>query len=346
MNPSLPGTYVSLMADVVQKLNIPAEKLLEGSGIGVEQLSQPFWYLDFDIFNQLLNRAVELTHEPALGVYLGLQMTVSCHGSVGLAAMVSHNLGEALNVMEQFIGLRCPALKPRLEIEDGFASLYLDQPMTNFKMGMVGMTFLMVGFAQMSNAITGNKLEIKAELNYSEPVFLAQVQELLPCEISFNQQNNRLIFPESYLALPLIMADPLAARLAREQCKHDLNKLAAKRGEKRPLTALVRELLFDEVEGFFKMKEVADKLHLTERTLQRQLAKEGATFQFLMDQVRERYAKKLLNHHEYSISYISEKLGYSDVTHFTRAFKRWANQTPKQYRNLRENLMDKQFRTF
>lgn len=338
MNPSLPGTYVSLMADVVQKLNISAEQLLEGSGVGVEQLSEPFWYLDFDVFNNLLNRAVELTHEPALGVYLGLQMTVSCHGSVGLAAMVSQNLGEALNVMEQFIGLRCPALKPRLEVENGLASLYLDQPMTNFKMGIVGMTFLIVGFAQMSNAITGTKLKIKAELNYAEPAFLQQVQELLPCEISFNQDHNRLIFPESYLALPLIMADPLAARLAREQCKHDLNKLVAKRGEKHPLTALVRELLFDEVEGFFKMNEVADKLHLTERTLQRQLAKEGTTFQMLMDQVRERYAKKLLNHHEYSISSISEKLGYSDVTHFTRAFKRWTNQTPKQYRNLRESI--------
>ncbi|WP_202740994.1 AraC family transcriptional regulator [Acinetobacter sp. 'aerobic (ED)'] len=338
MNPSLPGTYVSLMADVVQKLNISAEQLLEGSGVGVEQLSEPFWYLDFDIFNNLLNRAVELTHEPALGVYLGLQMTVSCHGSVGLAAMVSQNLGEALNVMEQFIGLRCPALKPRLEVENGLASLYLDQPMTNFKMGIVGMTFLMVGFAQMSNAITGTKLKIKAELNYVEPAFLSQVQELLPCEISFHHDHNRLIFPESYLALPLIMADPLAARLAREQCKHDLNKLVAKRGEKHPLTALVRELLFDEVEGFFKMKEVADKLHLTERTLQRQLAKEGTTFQMLMDQVRERYAKKLLNHHEYSISSISEKLDYSDVTHFTRAFKRWTNQTPKQYRNLRESI--------
>lgn len=338
MNPSLPGTYVSLMADVVQRLNISPEQLLEGSGIRVEQLSEPFWYLDFDIFNNLLNRAVELTNEPALGVYLGLQMTVSCHGSVGLAAMVSQNLGEALNVMEQFIGLRCPALKPRIEIEEGIASLYLDQPMLNFKMGIVGMTFLMVGFAQMSKAITGqNDLEIKAELNYFEPSFLSQVQELLPCEINFNKENNRLIFSEEYLELSLIMADPLAARLAREQCKHDLNKLAAKRGEKNSLTALVRELLFDEVEGFFKMKDVADKLHLTERTLQRQLAKEGTTFQMLMDEVRERFSKKLLNNHEFSISYISEKLGYSDVTHFTRAFKRWTQQTPKQYRNLREN---------
>ncbi|MFI7854327.1 AraC family transcriptional regulator, partial [Acinetobacter baumannii] len=55
MNPSLPGTYVSLMADVVQKLNVSPEELLEGSGVSVEQLLEPFWYLDFNIFNNLLN---------------------------------------------------------------------------------------------------------------------------------------------------------------------------------------------------------------------------------------------------------------------------------------------------
>ncbi len=49
MNPSLPGTYVSLMADVVQKLNVSPEELLEGSGVSVEQLLEPFWYLDFNI---------------------------------------------------------------------------------------------------------------------------------------------------------------------------------------------------------------------------------------------------------------------------------------------------------
>ncbi len=45
MNPSLPGTYVSLMADVVQKLNVSPEELLEGSGVSVEQLLEPFWFL-------------------------------------------------------------------------------------------------------------------------------------------------------------------------------------------------------------------------------------------------------------------------------------------------------------
>lgn len=336
--PALPGTYVSLLADVVQRWNITPEQLLEGSGVLPAQLFEPFWYLDFNIFNDLLNRAVQLTAEPALGVYLGLQMTVSCHGTVGLAAMVAQNLGEALAVMEQFIGLRCPAIKPCLEIEGEIAHLYLNEPMPDFKMGMVGMTFLMVGFSQMSNALTGQQLSGWIELSFVQPGYFEQIKGILPNNILFEQPYNRLVFPRQYLELPLMMADPLAARLAREQCKRDLNRLAEKRGEKNQLSSLVKELLFDEVQGFFKMKEVAEKLHLSERTLQRQLAQENTTFQALTDAVREREAKKLLKQREHSMADVAEKLGYSDVTHFSRAFKRWTGQTPKQFRDSRETV--------
>lgn len=332
-SPALPGTYVSLLADVVQRWNISPEQLLEGSGVVPAQLFEPFWYLDFHVFNNLLNRAVQLTHEPALGVYLGLQMTVSCHGTVGLAAMVAQNLGEALTVVEQFIGLRCPAIKPQLDIDGEIAHLYLNQPMPDFKMGMVGMMFLMVGFSQMSNAMTGQRLSGWVELNFAQPAYFEQIKSILPNTILFDQPHNRLVFPKQYLELSLIMADPLAARLAREQCKRDLSQLAEKRGEINQLSKLVKELLFDEVQGFFKMTEVADKLHVSERTLQRQLAQETTTFQALTDEVREREAKKLLSQRENSIADVAEKLGYADVTHFTRAFKRWTAQTPRQFRN-------------
>lgn len=331
--PALPGTYVSLLADVVERWDISPEQLLEGSGVLPTQLFEPFWYLDFHVFNRLLNRAVQLTNEPALGVYLGLQMTVSCHGTVGLAAMVAQNLGEAFSVIEQFIGLRCPAIKPQLDIEGEIAHLYLNQPIPDFKMGMVGMMFLMVGFSQMSHAMTGQRLSGWVELNFAQPSYFETIKTILPNNILFDQPHNRLVFPKQYLDLPLIMADPLAARLAREQCKRDLNQLAEKRGEKNQLSKLVKELLFDEVQGFFNMKEVADKLYLSERTLQRQLAQENTTFQALTDEARERESKKLLSQRENSIADVSEKLGYADVTHFTRAFKRWTTQTPKQFRH-------------
>ncbi len=95
MNPELPGTYINLIVETVRQWGVSSEQLLEGSGITVDQLKKPYWYVEFNTLNQLIERAIELCKEPALAGYLALEMTASCYGSVGMAAMVSPNLGEA-----------------------------------------------------------------------------------------------------------------------------------------------------------------------------------------------------------------------------------------------------------
>ncbi|ENU44566.1 hypothetical protein F985_00705 [Acinetobacter seifertii] len=114
MNPELPGTYINLLVDIVKQWNISGDQLLDGSGITLEQLTKPYWYVEFNALNKLFEHAIELIHEPALAGYLALEMKASCYGSVGMAAMVCANLEEALKTLEQFIGSRCDAFKPSL----------------------------------------------------------------------------------------------------------------------------------------------------------------------------------------------------------------------------------------
>lgn len=339
IQPALPGTYVHLIIDVVQRWDISIEQLLESTNIKVENLQEVFWYVDFIEFNHLLNNAERLTFEPALGIYLGLQMTVSCHGSVGMAAMVSKNLGEALTVMEQFIGMRCTALKPRLDIEGDIAYLYLDQPLQDYRLNQTGLIFLMLGFVQMSKVLTGQNLSGWIEFDFDQPEYFERIHSELPTKFVFNQSVNRLVFPKQYLEFGLVMADPMIARLAREQCKRDINQLSIKLGEKNQTSLLVKELLFDEVQGFFKLSEVAEKLNISERTLQRQLSAENTTFLKLQDEVRKKQAKLLLNSKKMSIEKIAIQLGYSETSQFTRAFKRWMNMTPKSYQVIVKNKL-------
>ncbi|MFX8988352.1 AraC family transcriptional regulator, partial [Acinetobacter baumannii] len=46
MNPELPGTYINLLVDMVKRLNISAEQFLDGSGITLEKLNKPYWYVE------------------------------------------------------------------------------------------------------------------------------------------------------------------------------------------------------------------------------------------------------------------------------------------------------------
>ncbi len=326
--PTVPGTYAGLLAAVVERWNISAEQLLEGSGIAPEQLLAPFWHLDYEVFSQLLKRALALTGEPGLGFHIGMQMTVSCHGLIGFAAMIAKDVREALEVAQQFIRLQSSAVSLRLEVEGDTASLYFEQMLPDHAFGEVGALFLLLGFAFMGRAVTGQHLVGIGDLPFARPAYFDRFEHLLPGSLRFGQPYTRMVFPSHYLDLPLIMADPLAARIAREQCKRELNALL----DCESVASLVRELIYDEAMGFCSMDEVAEKLHMSARTLQRQLALENRTFSAIVNELRQQKAMVMLKRKELSLEFIAENLGYTDVTNFTRAFRRWTGQTPAKHR--------------
>ncbi len=180
----------------------------------------------------------------------------------------------------------------------------------------------------MGEAVCGQKLEGRDEVPISRPAYFDRFEHLVSGEVHFDQPHLRLVFPVSILDIPMIMADPMSARLAREQCKRSLTTLI---GHDK-ISEMVRELVYDEALGFSSMEDVAEKLHMSERTLQRQLTQEGTSFRTIVDEMRLQKAGGLLKRKELSLEAIAEMLGYTDVTNFTRAFKRWTGLTPSKYR--------------
>ena len=80
------------------------------------------------------------------------------------------------------------------------------------------------------------------------------------------------------------------------------------------------------------MNQVALELKTSVRSLQRQLASEETSFQIVLAEARREHAEKLLKSTRLSIQEISNILGYADISHFTRAFKKWVGLTPTIYR--------------
>jgi AraC-like DNA-binding protein len=98
----------------------------------------------------------------------------------------------------------------------------------------------------------------------------------------------------------------------------------------------VRTLLPEELaQGRAEARNVARKLNLSVRTLGRRLGQEGTTYKLLLDEVRKELAYSHLSGLERSRPEVASLLGFSDVTAFHRAFKRWTGQTPGNYRALR-----------
>lgn len=331
MNPELPGTYINLLVETIKQWGVSGEQLLDGSGIALDQLEKPYWYVEFNTLNQLIERAIELCKEPALAGYLALNMTASCYGSVGMAAMVSPNLREALKILEQFIGSRCKVFKPELKQENNDAYWSIHQPVNAFQLSSNANIFLLVGFVQIAKKLTGLSHLGKVELQMPEPIGFDQISHQLAVTCLFNQKFNRWIFPKEYLAQPVLTADPMLAPLLNAQCKRDIEKLNLKSGWKGQVKQVTEKLLLNGNIDALKVGQVAHIMSMSERTLQRYLALDHTSFILLVDSLKKEHALKLLAQNNMSIEKVALMLGYAETSHFTRAFKRWMGMTPKYF---------------
>ena len=130
------------------------------------------------------------------------------------------------------------------------------------------------------------------------------------------------------MQLPFASYNPVTSQQALSLCRAQLAMLSL-RGE---TTAAVERLLRPNLRDNPQMSEIALALHLSERTLRRQLAEEETSFSEVHDRLRTEQALELLQNPELDIAAIGNRLGFNDAREFRRAFKRWTGQTPSETR--------------
>jgi AraC-like DNA-binding protein len=76
----------------------------------------------------------------------------------------------------------------------------------------------------------------------------------------------------------------------------------------------------------------AKALAVSERTMHRKMADEGTTFRVVLDRFRHETAVTLLNARRHTIADVAFLLGYSELSAFYRAFRRWTGRSPASLR--------------
>jgi AraC-like DNA-binding protein len=100
-----------------------------------------------------------------------------------------------------------------------------------------------------------------------------------------------------------------------------------------PVDPIRRALVESLGRGEIGIAQVASRLSLTPRTLQRRLAAEGQSFKEALDEVRRELSRVYLRETRLSLTEVCYLLGYSDPSAFNRAFRRWTGVTPLEFRN-------------
>ena len=100
----------------------------------------------------------------------------------------------------------------------------------------------------------------------------------------------------------------------------------------RLLVQRVRHALAADPGAAHSAEALAQRLHLSPRTLHRQLKEEGASLQALKDEVRRERAIALLHRTDRPIKQVAHEAGFGNDKSFIRAFRSWTGQSPAEFR--------------
>jgi AraC-like DNA-binding protein len=135
-------------------------------------------------------------------------------------------------------------------------------------------------------------------------------------------------FDSQYLKLPLRRDE----RALQQMLQNALPLTVLQYRRDRLLVQRVRQTLTTHAQKTHSADALATLLHVSPRTLHRQLKEEGATLQGLKDEVRQARAIELLHRTARPVKQVAEAAGFRNEKSFIRAFKGWTGQSPAEFR--------------
>ena len=279
--------------------------------------------------HEILETAVTMSGDSLLALRIGEDIDLAAYGTYGFALMSCANIGASL---EFFLRYGQTFLDSsswlRIGHDDGLI-LRLEQTAgTNYQQMLVTES-IFSNFRGMSEVLVGGSYEgVRAYFNYPRPAHFDAYQERLSVPLEFDQEHTQIFMPDQWLCQRVRTGDPTTNVLFTQQCEELVNGMT----EVDETAAIVRRLLIHSAGMFLSISEVAEKLHVTERTLRRRLATEGTDFRTIFDEIKNTLAQNYLRKTSLSVVEIADLLNYAEATNFHRAFQRWNSTTPADYR--------------
>jgi AraC-like DNA-binding protein len=276
----------------------------------------------------LLEAAVELAGDPGLPLRLGQRVGIDSYGTFGFALMSCANQRESIELLLRYGKV---FFEPKWESQERDGGLVLLMSITQGTPAQqrLGAELCFSQLSFIGRSLLRAPIE-GAELHFTfpKPRNTAAYQSILGAEITFGALRNQLFLPARVLDTPVKTANKSDHVVFHQQCEEMLCGLKSVE----PTTAAVRQLLIQSAGDFLDIAQVADCLHVSERTLRRRLEAESTSFRSTFEEIRDLLAREYLAETELTVAEIAHLLDYSETVNFRRAFVRWNGATPSQYR--------------
>ena len=253
---------------------------------------------------------------------------------LGFAVMSAATMREAIERVLRFQSLLSNACHWSMVEQERWAAMHCSFSTLDRLGGRLSTEAGMCMFAHSLRQVYGGDLPIeRVHFSHGGPRDARALEEFFGAHVEFGANDNGFSFPRRILdAATPPLANPQLSAFFEDHANQLLATLPAVDVVSQTRNAIAAELSVGEA----TMTGVARRLGTSPRTLRRQLKEREASFRDLVEDVRKQRATQLLCGPKLTLEEVALELGFSEISAFSRAFKRWFGTTPGAFRTARQ----------
>lgn len=270
--------------------------------------------------------------DEGLGAF-GRRLPWGSYGMLARASLTAPDLGLALRRWCRHHGLLVDEVRLRLSLQADQAVVTLEEGPAHLALPPASREFSLVYLLRNLHGLACWYIDSRIPLGgtrlpFPAPPHAQAYPAMFPGPLRFDAPQAEIRFDARYLALPLCRDEAALNQLLQRA----LPLTVVQYRRDRLLVQQVRQLLTTEPTTGHSAEGLAARLHMSTRTLHRQLREEGASLQELKDDVRSTRARELLARSRRPIKQVAAAVGFRNEKSFIRAFRSWTGHSPAQYR--------------
>lgn len=325
--------YMEVMEGLLRERQAPLHVLLDALGLSEAQLRDPHQTIDGLQYQRALVAALPycLPGEALSAQYLA-HVPLTIVGPLGTLIMASGTLGDALAAVEKYAGVLFPAYALRVEaIKDEVHVVVsrlsdfgeVDDLLTEIVLGM---------FTQFQPFLAAPFQGVEVRFRHQASASSFAPASNMIHAVHFGALVDEIVFPKRMLGIKTLTG----SRLLQVEVTRALDQMARQDQPRQALSQQVRRAIRELMDAGKALHGdvLAERMQLSRRTLSRRLEEEGTTLAGLMSEVRLSLADTLLLTTGLPLVDIARRAGFTEVTNFSRAFKRQFGCTPGERRRV------------
>jgi AraC-like DNA-binding protein len=335
MNSSSPApitvsvTVLTQMFLYLKSLGVDIDTFLRSIEIDPESVKSPDTYLPVETYLHIQESAAVYTNDPCFGLHMGEFAEAGSWSILGYMMMNCKTLGEAFEKSGRYSRIIGNMIEGSVRIKFNKIKVILDTPPHAPKMSRHCFESTIASSVRMMRNLSGQDLSpLEVTFIYPQPDSTAEYERVFKCPVLFEQKHNSFTIDMSLVNVPVLMGNPDLLAYFERYAQEFIAGLERKDATTQAVTKIILANL-DDVS--LSIRKVAKEMAMSVRTLQNRLSDEGVVFSDLMQDIRERLAKRYLSE-DYTVEQITYLLGFSEPSTFRKAFKKWLGMTPREYR--------------